>query len=178
MSLLDVCFATNVNLLINACAEAGVIMVPYFTLRTLEEQAKLWRQSRTTEHINSRVEFLIEQGAPHLADILHNVGPCSGPEVTGALPGESWHNWGLACDCYWKVGSKAVWSGEELHSINGEHLNGYQVYWDAAKAQGLHTVTLRSGRKDWPHVQQPAESGPHKNMSWADIDKAMKERFG
>lgn len=128
--------------LIDNCAGAGVTAVPYYGIRTLEAQAKLWRQSRPTSEINAEISSLRKIQCDFLADVLEKVGPQpTGRLVTNAIPGLSWHNWGEAMDCYILVGGKANWQ-----SWN------YGQYGISAKAVGLRWGGDFS-TPDWGHVQ-------------------------
>lgn len=64
-----------------SCKAAGIDLVITCTLRSLEEQAALYAQGRTTP----------------------------GPIVTKAKPGSSAHNYGLAMDVVPLVGGKPLW---------------------------------------------------------------------
>ena len=92
----------QVRELLDACIARGVEMRPYCTVRDPLDQAKLWRQSRTTTTIATQIKKLRDEKAYYLADCLTNVGPQDGRHVTNAIPGLSWHQWGLAVDCFWK----------------------------------------------------------------------------
>jgi hypothetical protein len=149
-------------------------MRPNAALRSPFEQAKLWRQSRTTEEIQSEIEELRAEGADFLADCLESVGPQNGKLVTNAIPGKSWHQWGEALDCFWVVNGKAEWSS--VKKVNG--LNGFQVYAEEGEGLGLTAGGHWSGLKDWPHLQLRSASSPMQVMSILEINAAMKERFG
>ena len=172
---LDPDFRGEVEQLLQTCQTQGIMMVPFFTLRSPAEQARLWRQSRALKQISEAIQKLRADGAPFLASVLEGVGPQNGPHVTNALPGASWHQWGLALDCFWSVDGTAEWSA--TRKIDGK--NGYQEYANLAKAQGLDAGGHWRSLKDWPHVQKHAKASPvSKGMSWPDIDRAMQERFG
>ncbi len=53
----------------------------YFTLRTPEEQARLWRQSRTGHEIEAKIQELEDAGARYLAGVIRGVGPQNGAKV-------------------------------------------------------------------------------------------------
>jgi len=164
-------FQIDVDELLSICDELGVVMRPFFTLRTPWAQARLWRQSRTYLNILRTEEYLRDQNADYLADILIKVGAQNGPHVTNSIPGNSWHQYGAAVDCFWVVDENSNWSYTEL--VNG--VNGYHVYSKTAIELGL-----RSGSSwgDWPHIQKPKESAPNKTMSWEDINRLMSDKFG
>ena len=81
---------------IDVCGQVGVDILIYCTLRPLEEQAKLYRQSRSWVEIKKKILKYKDRGFGFLADVIDSVGPCTGPHVTNAGPGESWHNYGEA----------------------------------------------------------------------------------
>ncbi|MDD1780484.1 M15 family metallopeptidase [Enterovibrio sp. ZSDZ35] len=167
-------FAQQAKDLINECNSLGVEMRPYFTLRTPQEQAALWRQSRSTEQIQSKLAALRDGGADYLASCIEQVGPQHGRHVTNAIPGYSWHQWGEAMDCFWLVNGKAEWS--DRTKVND--VNGYRLYAETANRLGITAGGLWRSFKDWPHVQSRAESHPGKIYTLSDIDAAMRERFG
>ena len=164
--------------LVTGCRQRGVEMRPYCTVRTPQEQAKIWRQSRSGERIERRIRDLRDKGAPWLADVLEGVGPQEGPPITGALPGESWHQWAEACDLFWLVDGDAVWGADKM--IDGQ--NGYRVMTEVARSVGLHVVSFTGsdGRRirDWPHVQRREAGSPRSLYTWEQIDAAMREGFG
>lgn len=161
--------------LLASCRQAGIEMVPYFTLRTPEEQAKLWRQSRSAAEIVAMISELRGHGANYLADVIESVGPQFGDPVTNAVPGNSWHQWGEALDCFWLVDGKAEWS---IHKkIDGK--NGYRTYAGTASEAGLTAGGHWPSFKDWPHVQLRSASSPKgTGLSWAEIDTEMRVKFG
>ncbi len=162
-----------INLLFR-CMQRGVEMRPYFTLRDPFEQARLWRQSRSTAQIEAKIAEFEQDGADFLAHCLRSVGPQHGDPVTNTPPGFSWHQWGEAVDCFWLVDGKAEWSARK--TIDG--LNGYHVYAEEAAQLELTPGGHWRSFKDWPHVQFRAASNPGKLMSVTDIDVQMRMRFG
>ena len=97
---------------VELCAERGVDLLVYCTLRTLQEQAILFRKTRTRWAIEQKMMKLQERGFPFLAEVLEGVGPQDGPlgrHVTNAGPGESWHNYARAFDAVPLVDGKAGW---------------------------------------------------------------------
>ena len=156
------------------CRARGIVMRPYFTLRSPLEQAKLWRQSRSIEEINKTIDYFKRSGAPFLANCIQRVGPQHGDPVTSAAPGFSWHQWGEAVDCFWVVDEQAEWSA--LKKIAGQ--NGYQIYAEEAKRLSLTPGGYWNRLKDWPHVQLRPDSDPGKSMSLVEIDAGMKAKFG
>lgn len=91
-------FAKKAEDLLDALQNRGYTFQPTSGLRTLESQAKLWRQSRTKDVIYAEMERLRSLDCNYLADVIANVGPQYGAHVTNAIPGLSTHNWGEAMD--------------------------------------------------------------------------------
>lgn len=156
-------FQARVAAVIEACARQGVELRPFYALRSPWEQARLWRQSRAREEIDTAIGRLQGLGAPWLAEVLQGVGPCHGRHVTNALPGASWHNWGEAVDCVVIRGGVAVWEASAA---------AYGVYHDAARAAGLHL----GPRWDAVHVQA-RPMAPNYYHDIADVDRLMRERW-
>lgn len=157
--------------LLEACAKRGVAMKPFFTIRGPAVQAKLWCQSRTVAQIVKAGAQLCEAGAPSLATLLGEEWAKTGPAVTNALPGMSWHQWGEAIDCF-VVGpeGKAIWDARHM---------GYRVYAEEAQKLRLEAGGLWPRFPDAVHVQLRGEQSPLKaNMTWPQVEAAMKERFG
>ena len=175
LSDLDPQFRTSLADLLKRCADLGMVMVPYDGIRTPWQQAKYWRQSRSIIEINKAIDMLKAAGAPFLARVLDEVGPQHGEEVTRVLPGNSWHQWGEAADLFWELDGKAEWSTTK--KVNGK--NGFRVMAEEAEKMGLNPGMLWSGFQDPPHVQMRSTANPRSSgLSWADIDQAMRTRFG
>ena len=142
-------FRAKVEQLIENCRCRGITMKPCDTLRDPYTQARLWRQSRSKAVIQKKINELKEKGAPFLAHCIESVGPQSGPHVTNAIPGLSWHQWGEAVDCYWSAEGKVIW--EINAKVNG--INGYQVYSEEAMKLGITAGHFWINFKDSPHIQ-------------------------
>ena len=159
-----------------------IVMRQYCTLRDPWEQAKFWRQSRSTTRIEINIRRLAEAGAPWLAEVLGDVGPCNGPPVTGALPGESWHQWGEAADWYWHFEGEAIWDAEVTKNCGGVEVNGYQQAGKVIASVGLYMISFKdqAGRLivDYPHVQFRKAGSPSSMYTWDAIDQIMKDKFG
>jgi peptidoglycan LD-endopeptidase CwlK len=167
-------FRIRVEDLISACRQRGIEMRPYMAQRDPFEQAMLWRQSRAREEIGRKVEELRGGGAGFLAHCLEATGTQNGPQVTNAIPGLSWHQWGEAVDSFWVVDGRAEWSTTRLVRA----LNGYQVYAEEASKLGLDAGGLWRRFKDWPHVQLRPSPSPLGAMTLVEIDTEMSRRFG
>lgn len=117
---------------IEVCGQVGVDILIYCTLRSLEEQAKLYRQSRSWQEIKTKILKFKGRGYGFLGEVLDSVGPCSGPHVTNAGPGESWHNYAEAWDAVPLVGGKAAWNymkAKEEWNAYGECVRQVGMFW-------------------------------------------------
>jgi hypothetical protein len=174
MSALVEPFREKVEELLQACDSAGYTMRPFFTLRSPFEQARLWRQSRSSEEIAERIQWLRQHGGDFIAHCIDSVGPQYGQHVTNAVPGLSWHQWGEAVDCFWLLDGKAEWSTRKRVGDR----NGYRNYAELAGRAGLTPGGHWRSFKDWPHVQYRAESNPGRLYNLEQIDQEMRQRFG
>ena len=158
-------FRERVERLLERTAALGYRMVPYCTIRTPFEQARLWRQSRSTAQIATMTQRLRQQGAPRIAACIESVGPQHGKPVTNAVPGYSWHQYGEAVDCFLL--------DRDGHADWDASAAGYASYAAIAGELGL-----RAGR-DWndsPHVQFRHHEPPHQH-SPAQLETMLAERY-
>lgn len=167
-------FRSRAETLIANAQARGAQMRPYATLRTPDEQARLWRQSRAIEEIELKIRELEDQDATYLASVIRDVGPQFGEEVTKAIPGLSWHQWGEALDCFWLVDGEAIWSTRKL--IDG--VNGYKLYAQEAADLGIDAGGFWRRFKDWPHAQLRDAGSPAGVFSLSEISARMERRFG
>ena len=169
IELLEPDFRESVIRLLAHCEKRGHILRPFFTVRDVYEQARLWRQSRPWPQIETAINDLTLAGAVWLASVLESVGPQSGKWATNALPGQSWHQHGEALDCFVldQERNTAIW--------NARH-EGYRVYAKEAVTLGLDPGYYWQ-RRDAVHVQNNAGRVLDKH-TWAELDELMKERFG
>ncbi len=123
------------------------------TVRTLEEQAKLFRQSRSTVEIKAKIQTLRAQGFGFLADIIKAVGPCSGPDVTNAGPGESWHNYGQAWDAVPTINGKPAWDYQAAKPQ-------WDFYGKAVRQVGMYWGGDWNKFRDYPHAQAAPDANP------------------
>lgn len=98
---------------IKACREEGIILAICQTWRSFEEQDLLYQKGRTRP----------------------------GPKVTNARPGNSYHNFGRACDCAFMVDGKLVWDGP------------WERYGEIAKQSGLAWGGDFKSFPDKPHIE-------------------------
>ena len=164
---LETVFGDQIEGILYDLLKEGFHLRPFYTQRTVWEQAKLWRQSRTFVEIGNAAEMLARENAPWLAEVLMGVGPQQGLWATNALPGQSWHQWGQAVDCFVvDEQGRAIWYRDHP---------GYQRYAAIAKEKGLNAGAYWR-RRDVVHVQKQFKS-IRTLFTWADIHKEMKERF-
>jgi peptidoglycan L-alanyl-D-glutamate endopeptidase CwlK len=115
---------------VKKCAEAGIEVLIYGTLRTVEEQAKLWRMGRSRSLIESVIGRLAKSGKGWVAALLRGVGPQPGNRVvTNALPGESAHNYGYGFDAVPLIHGKPAWNDESLLNRMGEIGKSVGLNW-------------------------------------------------
>jgi peptidoglycan L-alanyl-D-glutamate endopeptidase CwlK len=146
------------------CAEAGIELLIYCTLRDTHEQARLYRQSRTKEQVQAKIDQLTARGFAALGRILKEVGPQkSGPKVTGAGPGESFHQYSRAYDCVPVVNGKPVWSA------SGENGKLWAKVGQLGKKCGLEWAGDWTSFREFPHFQLTAGD---------TVLDLMKRKFG
>ncbi len=145
------------------CADEGIDLLIYCTLRDVREQAQLWRRGRTMAQVQRKIDLLAKQGFEKLSRILDEVGPQFGPKVTFAGPGDSFHQYRLAYDCVPLLNGRAVWS---TSGAAGE-------MWQKVGALGKKAGMEWAG--DWKRFRE----FPHFQMTGGKTVKALKQaRFG
>lgn len=135
------------------CKARGVDLLIYCTLRTPQEQARLYRQGRATWKIKRKQKKLRREGYGFLADILEKVGAQTGKKVTNAAPGESWHNFGQAFDAGPVVNGAIQWSYQN-------NKKSWNIYGNIAEKLGLNWGGSWKSFKDYPHCQLISGGNP------------------
>ena len=140
------------------------IMV-YCTKRSFEEQAILYRQSRTLLEIKKKARELSDTyGRSDLSKILLGVGPQHGRHVTNAGPGQSMHNYGEAFDAVPMIGGKPLWSDTEgggvVEDAHDEAI--WQKFGKIVRYVGLKWAGDWTGWKEYPHCQES-------DLRWQDL---------
>ena len=150
------------------CAERGVDLLIYYTRRTLEEQAKLFRSSfKDPIIINTKIAKLEQMGYGYLAKVIKDVGPQKfNGWVTSAGPGESFHNYGMAIDAVPTRGDKCMWDYEDYEEE-------WNIYIEACESEGL-TCGARWNKKDYPHAQLYKETNPLRLYTPEEIKKMLQ----
>lgn len=136
------------------CAARSLTVKIYGTLRTHEEQARLYRQGRTLPVIKDGAQKLLRLLRPDLAQILMD-GALADPPVgerivTRALPGQSPHEYGLAFDAVPTLNGILLWDDSKPQIFK---------FWERMGAAGRRAGLIWGG--DWdkfadmPHFQIP-----------------------
>ena len=153
------------------CGDNGIDIMVYCGLRSLEEQAIIFRQSRTKAEINAKKQSLTDRGFPALASALDVVGPQDGVigrHITKSAPGESWHQYGLAADCVPLVNGKPMWDGEHY---------SWEIYKEAACMVGLSWAGGWKHYKEISHVQVPEIRNPLTHYKTPDaVNEALVKK--
>jgi len=148
--------ATKAKQIVWLCAEYKVDLLIYCTYRTVEEQARLYRNGRSLPAIRKKaMELERTYGRKDLAEILMDVGPQYGDRiVTWAGPGQSMHNYRLAFDAVPIVDGKLQWAIDATE---------WRVYGRACKEVGLEWAgTWVLNKREFPHAQDVG-------VSWKDL---------
>ncbi|WP_299773932.1 M15 family metallopeptidase [uncultured Pseudoteredinibacter sp.] len=139
-------------------SEVGIDLLIYCTLRSLEEQARLYRQSRSWATIRSKILDLRDSGHGYLAQVLEEVGPCSGPHVTNAAPGESWHNYAEAWDAVPLIGGKPAWNYFDAKEQ-------WEAYGECVRQSGMFWAGDWTNFREYPHAQLRLGNNPLSELS-------------
>jgi len=166
-------FSKNIIELVQNCLKKDVVLCLWETIRDPVKQGAYWGQSRSLFEIKQKIEELRDQGAHFLADCIPPGSDNINAEITDAIPGYSWHQWGEAVDMVWVVNNKVCWDTELI--VNG--INGYQVYAEEAVRLGLESGFYWDIIKDACHIQMRKESSPSFLYSLKEIDQIMLNRF-
>ena len=162
-------FRIRLREVIRLCEDGGIVVLPYCVMRTCEEQARLYRRSRTMEVIRRKIQSLRDKNYPFLADVLERVGPQKGElgkHVTKAAPGESWHNYSLAADCVPVVDGKAKWE---------DSCSEWVTFGRAARVAGLSWAGEWTSFREYPHIQLSSFPNPLSEIkSPAAVEDALK----
>jgi peptidoglycan L-alanyl-D-glutamate endopeptidase CwlK len=152
-----------------ACREAaGFELLIYCTLRPLQDQARLYRQSRSRKEIDAKITKLRSRGYGFLADIIENTGPCYGKHVTNAGPGESWHNFAEAWDAVPLIGGKPAWNYFEAKQY-------WDAYGEAVRQVGMHWAGDWTTFREYPHAQLRPGGNPLKLLTPDEVKEILKD---
>jgi peptidoglycan L-alanyl-D-glutamate endopeptidase CwlK len=163
----------KVHVVLNECQAQGVDLLVTSTFRSLEDQARLFRKTRTLFEISQKILVLRGLGFDFLADILGQVGPQAGKlgdHVTWVGPGESWHNYGLAVDAVVVRAGKLDWDPDNDPD--------WETYVRTVERFGLESAARWLKHREWPHAQQKGlDSNPLAGLTPAAV-RALLEKIG
>ena len=169
MDLLEPEFRILADKVLQQCEARGVDMIVFFTLRDPWTQSRLWRQSRSSHQVGDGIMKLEELGAPWLSEQLDSVGPQYGRWATNALPGQSYHQHGLAIDAFVLFNERAVWGLDEPGA------EGYKVYARQALQNGL-VAGYHWRSQDAYHIQL-GKGSITRTFPWPVLDIMMRDRW-
>ena len=141
------------------CQACRFDVLIYCAKRSLEDQARLFRNGRSIGLIWAKADELSERfGRPDLSEILMNVGPQYGERiVTNAAPGQSTHNYGLAVDGVPMIGGKPLWTTD-----SHDDMQVWNQYGTMATGAGLEWAGHWTSFREYPHLQLPG-------YDWRDL---------
>ena len=157
--LLDPMFSSLLTRMITSMENLGHTVNPYYGIRTLKEQAKIWRRSRTTAEVVALCDQLKSAGANYSLSVLQGVGPQPmGPWGTDTYM-YSYHLLGRACDMF----------------VDGDEAGGdvYDILAVEAIRVGL-TPGRNFGHKDSGHVQL-GRNELSKTYTLIEMDKILEK---
>jgi peptidoglycan L-alanyl-D-glutamate endopeptidase CwlK len=127
-----------------ALAQQGLVFIPYFTQRDPVVQAKLWRQSRSGDVVAQQIQDLKDAGCDFIVACFEKAGPADGAWATNALPGQSWHQYGEAVDCYLQDASGSpVWESKN-YAIFGQVGDANGMWWGGHFGDNDHWQNRRT----------------------------------
>lgn len=167
---LDPLFAELLDQVFNQLLQEGYVLRPYSGLRSPLEQALLWCQSRTPLEAELLARRLHDERAVYLARVIRRAVVISSPGrwATNNLPGQSWHNFGLALDVHVvSEDGRAVWGPKHA---------AYLRFAEVARENGLfpgYDLT----RQDVVHVQLAPGTVRTLRGPWFQIDRELETKF-
>ncbi|MCT4636249.1 MAG: M15 family metallopeptidase [Bacteroidales bacterium] len=166
LSLLTPEMRRKVLLVKQECLKNKVEILFYCTLRPLDEQAVMYRQSNSFAKINAKIAELSVNGFGFLSNIIIDIGAQQNTKwKTNACPGESFHNYGEAVDGVPIVNGRPVWNYEENPRV-------WDIYGKAVKNAGLEWGGDWK-KKDLPHAQLAKGSNPLELYSPEEVKKKL-----
>jgi len=160
---------SRVRAMVRDLEEEGITLLIYCTFRSPEEQARLYRQSRSRDEIDVKVRKLEDRGFKFFADILVGVGPQKGflgRHVTFAGPGESFHQYRLAADGVPIIEGKCGWS-------KTIYKKQWEAYGKAARKHRFFWAGDWKGFQEFPHIQSMPSGNPLKILDHEMIFKVI-----
>lgn len=93
-------FSSKLKELISHMESLGHKVNPYYGIRTLAEQARIWRRSRSSAEVSAMFDTLEANNCPYALEVLKSVGPqLTGPWGTNTYM-FSYHLIGRAADVF------------------------------------------------------------------------------
>lgn len=138
---------------IGLAEDEGIDILIYCTMRSADEQARLYRQHRTYRDILRKADQLRTEGFAMAAATLLAVGPQHGDKIkTGAAPWQSPHQYGLAFDFVPTANGKLLWDGDDPRTPEDDKLWARcgELLEQAGLEWGAHFSIV-----DRPHAQSP-----------------------
>lgn len=156
------------NKFLHLCSERGVNVLIYNTTRSLETQAKYYRQGRTYLQIKDKINKMKKRGFFFLAEIIESVGAqMSNKKITNAAPGESFHNIGEAFDAVpLDKNGKAIWNTKHGH---------WPIMLEVGELLGLNCGGNWKRFKDYPHFQLRGGSNPTRVYTPEALEKKLRD---
>lgn len=175
---LEVGLRSRVGAVVSELRRNGVDLLVYCTYRSPEEQARLYRKTRTFMEIEFKAQKFSERGFSFLADILMGVGPqrgILGRHVTFAGPGESWHQYRLAFDAAPIIDGKFLWNAyiEDAKRVMENLRPEWSKYGKAAKKYKFYWAGYWTNFQEFPHCQAMVGSNPLKILSPETIENCI-----
>lgn len=133
------------------CEQAGLEVLVYCTHRSIEEQARLFRNGRGLKAIEIKArELEYEYERPDLAELLLSTPPQFGKDVlTMAGPGQSLHNYRAAFDGVPLIDGKPQWGTRRK-----EDLDRWMALGEMGERVGLNWAGNWSENfREFPHFQ-------------------------
>ena len=152
-------FRAQIEIMLSEAEFIGFDLLIYCTHRSLEAQARLYRNGRTLGQIQAKADQLTQQfNRQDLAMLLMDVGPQHGKKIlTHAAPGQSYHNYGLAVDAVPLREGKPVWTIKD---------EADKALWVELGKLASHVSAEWGGNwdyfTDYPHIQQA-------NVNWREL---------
>jgi len=123
----------------------------------VQQQAKLWRRSRTDNEIDHGIFELEQENCPFLAEVLRRANSPAGVAVTGDMPGFTWQNFGEEV---------------EIHSTS------HSIATDLMKIAKKYDLTVGESFLGNVSLRKSPFSTPLEVYKASEIDKLMQEKWG
>lgn len=133
----------------------------------VEQQARLWAQSRTSLERDRSADYLDAQGAPGLGAVLRGVRAACGRWASNHLPGASWQQFGEGALIVAVEGDRTNWRRSD---------DVYRNIATVADSIGLHSGA-HYALPD-PCLISLKRVSPIRALGWPRIDQLLTQRNG